>query len=60
MLTHSDARVSRIDLSEIDEDDGYEVIQHDTVRRNGDDMSPLAASGNEGGSLSSKAGIILV
>jgi hypothetical protein len=61
MLTHFDARVSRIDLTEPDEDDEYEVVHHDDVRR--DDMGPHSASdsnGHEGGNLSSKAGIILV
>ena len=60
MLAHPDARVSRIDLTEPDEDDGYEVVHHDNVR---DDMRSLNASGGnerEGGNLSSKAGIILV
>ena len=57
MLTHPDARVSRIDLTEPDEDDGYEVVHHDNVR---DDMSASGGNEHEGGNLSSKAGIILV
>lgn len=51
LLTHSGARVSISDLTEVDEnDDGYEVLDHGSSGRRGPDA----------GTLSSKAGIILV
>lgn len=59
IFAHSGAQVSRIDLTQLDEDDGYEVVR----RENGQRRGPVAASGRhqqEGSSLSSKAGIILV
>jgi len=55
------AQVGRMDLTEVDKDDEYEVVHHDTDLRQS--RRPRFASGrhgHEGGTLSSKAGIILV
>lgn len=61
ILTHSGAQVSRIDLTEVDEDDGYEVAYRDTdLRQSREPPFVSAMHGHEGGTLSSKAGIILV
>jgi len=55
LLTHSGARVSRNDLTEVEEDDGYESLAG-VLRPHGGS----GRRGHEGGTLSSKAGIILV
>jgi len=55
LLTHSGARVSKNDLTEVEEDDGYESLAG-VLRPHGGS----GRRGNEEGTLSSKAGIILV
>src|SRR6266498_4013024 len=48
ILTHSGAQVSRIDLMEVDEDDGYEVVHRDSFRRSRESPRPRVASGRHG------------